>query len=130
MSLYDAIPEELQDFRIRSCVIKIRYATEEEAIRGLVYLRSKGEKKPLHVYFCHYCQNWHIGGCTPEEEGKAILLFENKPFVFDSIKKSWSDTKRHCRVLTGKGYHIRTISKNRKHRKIYEIYTFKPEATA
>lgn len=123
-----AIPDEIDGFtRYSSCIRKSgRYATEDEAKQHIHNLRRAGETKPLHPYFCPFCFHWHVGGCD-QDQVSNIRFFEGLPYVRDSTQRSWEDAKRHCNMLTRKGYLVRTRRITGKTHRRYQIYKYRKE---
>jgi hypothetical protein len=39
---------------------KVMHSSESEALRSAVYNVGKHGTSHLRVYFCHYCESWHL----------------------------------------------------------------------
>ena len=123
----NCIPDSINGYsRYSSCIKKISHLTEEDAKMSLQRIRSRGEMKPLHVYFCPFCFHWHVGGC---EENDNIRIIDGLPFRHVSTQKSPEDMIRYKLMMLKKGYQVRVRSRQNKARtkRRYQIYVYKPE---
>lgn len=64
--LYPRVPDaRLMDatFQRRSCSVKRRHHTKREAVRERKAMRADGLdlRRMLQVYWCLYCDGWHLG---------------------------------------------------------------------
>lgn len=123
------IPDSINGYsRYSCCIKKISHLTEEDAKKSLYRIRSRGEMKPLHVYFCPFCFHWHVGGCEPEEDDN-IRIIDGLPFRLVSTQKSPEDMIRYKLLMIKKGYQVRvrTRQNKAKTKRRYQIFVYKPE---
>lgn len=123
------IPDSINGYsRYSCCIKKIPHATEEEAKKSLGRIKSRGESKSLHVYFCPFCFHWHVGGAEPEYDDK-IRIIAGLPFKLVSTQKSPEDMIRYKLMMIKKGYQVRVRNKQNKAKtkRRYQIFVYKPE---
>ena len=122
------IPDEIDGYsRYSACIKKIRHVTEEDAIKSMTRIRSRGECKPLHVYFCPFCFHWHVGGIDTDED--HVRIINGLPFRHVSTQKSPEDMIRYKLLMIKKGYkvHVRSRQNKARTKRRYQIYVYKPE---
>lgn len=58
----------------RTCGKKIRYPTEESAMRAATGMNNKpSTRKPLEAYPCAFCEQWHIGRAMSLDELRSYV---------------------------------------------------------
>jgi len=57
---------------IHTCGKKVRYNTEETAIKSAEAMNKKVAPKVLEPYPCPFCEKWHIGRKMDEAELQEI----------------------------------------------------------
>ena len=58
----------------RTCGKKVRYPSEESAVRAADEMNHKPTtKKPLEAYPCPFCEQWHIGRAMSIDELRSYV---------------------------------------------------------